>query len=260
MSRRRRGDLLGWLLLGVVALGLAALGVFALLRPQPNESLDPQTLCPRGRAPSAHTIVLVDATDPLEPRHRKRLQAAIRSEQARLAPGDRLSVLTLDAERPREPRVIFSLCDPGDGREANPLVSSTRDAQARFEEAFGEPLETAIRRAEKGRRGRETPLVEALLSIGADPDFSPSVPARRLVIVSDLLEHREGRFSLYADGADLAGWKAEYGPENIPRLEGVAVRMIPIDRPDLSARQAAARDGFWAPLLAEAGANVTVDP
>ncbi|MBI1188236.1 MAG: hypothetical protein GC206_13055 [Alphaproteobacteria bacterium] len=260
-ARRRAGakikDRLGLVLIGLALVALAAMAAAGLaLRAPPT---DAETLCRTDAPIAAHTYILVDGTDRLETRHRRRLRAVIDEERARLRPYDRLTIASMRADRPEEPRLIFSLCNPGDGRDANPLFQNTKRAQARWDEAFGGALEKAVRRAGGGRAGRASPIAASVRAAAADPDFSPAIAARRLVIVSDLLEHDPEGFTLYAEGAAFAGYRAAGGRS--VDLSGVAVRVTRLDRPGQAARQDAAERDFWAPFLEDADARaVTFDP
>ncbi|MBL8551832.1 MAG: hypothetical protein JNJ73_17730 [Hyphomonadaceae bacterium] len=255
---RKAKDRAGAALIGLALFALAAMALAGFaLRPPPS---DPVTLCRTDQPLAAHTYILVDATDRLEPRHRRRLRAIVQQEHARLARYDRLSIASLRADRPQEPRVLFSLCDPGDGRDANPLYQNTRRAQARWDAAFGDALDRAVRRASGGRAANASPIVAGVRAVAADPDFGGDIPARRLVLVSDLLEYGP-RFSLYEDGADLARLKSR-APELADfDLHNVGVRVAMLDRPEQAARQRKAVEDFWRPLLDHAGARaVTFDP
>jgi hypothetical protein len=233
---------------------LAAAGL--ALRPPPT---DPDTLCRTDRPLVAHTFILVDSTDRLEPRHRRRLRAVIAEERARLRPHDRLTIATIRPDRPQEPRLLFSLCNPGDGGDANPLFQNTKRAQERFDEAFGADLERAVRRAGGGRPAQASPITASLRAAAADPDFSADIRTRRLVLISDLLEHNPAGFTLYATQPD-APQSGNHGPR-APDLGGVSVRIVMLDRPDHDVRQTFARERFWPAYLQESDANsVTFDP
>lgn len=254
-ARRRRGrkDALG-LILGAAILALLGAGMAMAVMLQPP-ALDPNTLCRLGGPPAGHTLILVDASDALEPRHRRRLKAVALEEAGRLKPGDRLTLLALRADAPREPRALFSLCHPGDGARANPLLANPARIQARFEETFLAPLDKAASRAAAGRRrATQSPLIEAVGAAVREPAFSAEAPGRRFVLVSDLLEHDPAGFSAYTDGADYARYRAAHGGYRPPPLDGATVRLVALDRPEFAARQAAALAALWEPLFAEAGA------
>jgi hypothetical protein len=258
--RRRKRDVLGWALIAIVFAALIALGAAGFaLRPPPT---DPDTLCRTDKPVLAHTIILIDATDTLEPRHRKRLRAAIDTERARLAPYDRLTILRIRPDAPSEPRVLFSKCLPRDGAHSNPLFENPKLAQQRWDEAVGVSLKSAESRAGAGRGASASPIVQSVFATAADPDFAPRVPKRRLVLISDLLEYTPGGFSLYREDADFAAYKAARGAAPAaPDLEGVSVRIVTLDRDDQAQRQALARTRFWAPFFEAAGVDgVDWDP
>lgn len=258
--RRRKRDGLGWALVAIAFACLIGLGAAGFaLRPPP---IDPQTLCRTDKPILAHTIILVDATDKLEPRHRKRLRAAIDTERARLAPYDRLTILRIRADQPSEPRLVFSKCLPRDASHSNPLFENPKLAQQRWEEEVGNALKAAAGRAGGGTGGSASPIVQSLFAVGADPDFSAAIPRRRLVLVSDLLEYTPNGFSLYREGATFAAYKiSRAGAAAAPDFENISVRITPLDRDDQAARQAEAKRAFWGPFFEEAGVeDIAWDP
>jgi hypothetical protein len=86
----------------------------------------------------------------------------------------------------------------------------------------------------------------------ADPDFTgPS--ARRLVLVSDLLEYEPQGFSLYAADASFEAWQ-NTEPRGAPALDDVAVRVAELDRPDHSEAQTRAEE-FWRHFFDTSGAR-----
>jgi hypothetical protein len=243
---RRRGEAgrnaLGIVLIVVAMLALGGLGGAALMLRAPPT--DPETLC-RADAPlGAHTIVLVDSTDRLEPRHRRKLRAVLAQERARLGQYDRLTIMRISVRRPQEPSILFSKCLPRPPEEANPLFENARMTQATWDEEFAEALDSALRSAGSGGPQRASPIIAGIRAVAADPDFGAEIPQRRFVLVSDLLEHEPESFSLYVSDADYAAWRAA-SPSGAPDLSRVDMRIVPVDRPDHAARQAYAIEQFW---------------
>ena len=96
--------------------------------------------------------------------------------------------------------------------------------------------------------------------MAADPEFGAEIPHRRLVLVSDLLEHNPQGFSLYVPDANYAQWQAA-SPSGPPDLARVDLRIVPIDRPDHAERQAYAADQFWPAFFDAADVQtVSMDP
>lgn len=261
MSPRRSPaarNALGAALIAGAAAALGGLAGAALYFRAPPT--DAETLCRTDAPIAAHTIVLVDATDRLEPRHRRKLAAVLAQERARLAQYDRLTIMRINVRRPQEPAILFSKCLPRPPEQANPLFENARLVGVRWEEDFAAALEAAARRAGSGSGARASPIVAALRAAAADPDFGPEIARRRLVLVSDLLEHDPQGFSLYAPGADYAAWRAQ-SPVGPPDLAHVALRLAPLDRPDFPAEQQAALAAFWPAWLDAADAGpVAIDP
>lgn len=228
------------IVLAMTVLGGLAAAAF-VMRPPPT---DPQTLCRTDQPIAAHTIVLVDATDRLEPRHRRKLRAVLLQERARLSQYDRLTLMRLNVRNPREPNVLFSKCLPRPPEQTNPLFENARMAQQHWDEDFQHALDTAMRSAASRGPAPASPILQSLRAIAADPDFGIEIPHRRLVLVSDLLENEPNSFSLYAPNATFADWRARdaFGP---PDLSGVHLRIAPLDRPDFAAQQAKALTAFW---------------
>jgi hypothetical protein len=242
---RRRKDALGWALIGAAFLIIGGVGAaVTLLRPP---TVDAQTLCLRDAPIAAHTVILVDATDKLAPRHKKRLAAVVAQERARLQPYDRLTILALRPDAPQEPRLLFSKCLPRQPNLVNPLVENPTMAQAEWDRTIGSALESAVRRAGGGTGADQSPIAASVRAAAADSDFVAPETKRRFVLVSDLLENDAHGFSIYRSDAPATAVPGA-------ALAGVSLRIVTLDRPDEAARQQAAREAFWKPFFAASGA------
>src|SRR5262249_53102088 len=149
-----------------------------------------------------------------------------------------------NVRRPQEPSILFSKCLPRPPDQTNPLFENARMTQAAWDEEFGAALDAALRTASASREASASPIIAGVRAIAADPDFGAEIPHRRLVLVSDLLEHDPHGFSLYVSGANYAAWHA-LTPTGPPDLSQVDLRIVPLDRPDHAAQQAAALSDFW---------------
>ena len=260
--RRRRAttgrNALGAVLIALAIAALGGLGAAAfLLRAPPT---DPETLCRTDAPLRAHTIVLVDSTDRLEGRHRRKLRAVLDQERARLAQYDRLTVMRINVRRPQEPAILFSRCLPRPPEQTNPLFENARMTQQRWDEEFAGALAAALRSAQAGGSQRASPVVAGWRAVAADPEFDPAIPNRRLVRVSDLLEHNPNGFSLYVSNADYSMWRT-LSPQGAPDLARVDVRLVPVDRPDHAGQQSSAMERFWTPFFDAADVQtLSVDP
>ncbi|MGQ0533956.1 MAG: hypothetical protein ACT4OF_14885 [Caulobacteraceae bacterium] len=233
---------LGVILIVLAMLVLGGLGGAALMLRAPPT--DAETLCRTDAPLNAHTIVLVDSTDRLEARHRRKLRAVLAQERARLGQYDRLTIMRISVRRPQEPTILFSKCLPRPPEQTNPLFENVRMIQTTWDAEFAEALDGALRSAGSGGPQRASPIIAGLRAVAADPDFGAEIPRRRLVLVSDLLEHNPQGFSLYVSGTNYAAWRTA-SPSGPPDLTRVDLRIVPIDRPDHAERQADATARFW---------------
>jgi hypothetical protein len=107
---------------------------------------------------------------------------------------------------------------------------------------------------------RASPILAGLRAIAADPDYGAEIPHRRLVLVSDMLEHDPNGFSLYTPGASYAAWRAQShaAPADLSRVD---LRVVPLDRQESAERQADAMANFWPAYFDAANiAAVSTDP
>jgi len=252
-TRRRRKDLLGVGLIFAVVLVLAGVGGAATMLRTP--AYDAQTLCLKDGPPPAQTLLLVDATDRLDVRHLRRLKTIALQEAARLPRWGKLTVLTLRPDAESAPRELFAACTPGDRASANPLWENVQKLETQKRARFDDPLDAALSGA-KGVRGAEgSPIVEGLHAAVNAPEFALS-PARRLVLVTDLLQFSPGRFSLYETGADWPAYRASAGAVRTPPdFSDVDVRVVVLERRNRADAQDAAQSAFWTPYFDEAGAK-----
>ena len=170
---------------------------YAAHRPPP---LDPKTLCRTDARLQGHTLMLIDASDPLPPMEAERVRAIAAAEREKLARYDKLTILLLNPSRPYEPKVAFSKCSPGSGLIVNPWIENGDQIKRRFAEAIEAPLDRRIGRAVKGKGARSSPILETISTIPRRFDFTAAIPRRRLIIVSDLLQNSPGGYSHYQPG------------------------------------------------------------
>lgn len=242
--------------LTIGALSLSALGAMlagaALGRPP---ALDAQ-MCLADQGPPATVAMLIDASDVLGETQTRSLMALVEAEKRQLPRHGRLIVLLMNDQTPYEPRELLALCNPGSARDANWLFRTPERAERRWREAFGAPLEAALRRAIAAPAGESSPIMQSITGATWRPDFQADVPNRRLVLASDLLQHTPGDFSVY-DGGGLA--RHLEGSVTARRsqaaLNGAPVVVWLLHRPGEIDLQGPELVDLWRGWLAERGAS-----
>ncbi|MEM9378076.1 MAG: hypothetical protein AAGA72_17805 [Pseudomonadota bacterium] len=216
MARRRRSRekkqraqaILNFIIAGL-AVAIIGFSFFAL-QPAPYDEL---TLCEISDDLPPHTAVIIDKTDEYSAQQATLIAAIIRRTRDQLAIGERLTLFELDQDGQFDPRGEFSLCNPGRGDQVNALFRNPEQIEARFNQKFDRPLETILDDLVVPKEAPNSPVLEALARLGQTEAFSSRAPARRIVIISDMLQNSDV-FSIYGGGGSL--------PDSIPDAMSVA--------------------------------------
>lgn len=186
-------DVIGLFNLVIIAAVLGAISYAAfVLKPAEYDS---QTLCLAGTVPP-HRVVVIDKTDLYSPAQADAIAGVVRSERDMLAIGERLSLYELNESGELRNTNSFSLCNPGAGEQVNPLYRNPDRIQARYNALFAAPLDRALADLVLPKDAPSSPIIEALARLGQDPAFDRTVPARHIVLVSDMLQNSE-LFTVY---------------------------------------------------------------
>ena len=186
--RKHKQTVLGLALLGC---GTLIVLVIALIPRFLTKAYDPQTLCPLDAPLQVHVLVLVDRTDPLTPLQSVVFRKLLLSERDSLPPHAKLSVFTVTDTTGVIEDQRFSMCSPGHGDGANLLYENPRQVQQFFQRRFEEPLDQVIIDLTEAQITPQSPIYQSLLKIVRRPDFTRKIPHRRLILLSDLMEHTE---------------------------------------------------------------------
>lgn len=252
-------DAIGLFNLIIIAAVLGAISYAAfVLKPAEYDS---QTLCLVGTVPP-HRVVVIDKTDLYSPVQAEAIGHVILGERDALAVGERLSLYELNESGQLRNTNRFSLCNPGAGEQVNPLYRNPERVQARYNALFAEPLERALADLVTPKDAPSSPIIEALARLGQDPAFDRTVPARRIVLVSDMLQNsdvfsvygrRRGAFSNRVPPAEAvaAAIRDTYGDS----LRGVELEIRLIPRETWEAEQRGVLQAYWAEIFQRLGVH-----
>jgi hypothetical protein len=191
-QRRRRGDLaklLVALLLTVVALLAGGIGVYVWATATRPPVRDQATFCPLD-GPRAITVILLDTSDPLPPPTVAEVTKRLTDIADELPDYALLEIRLLDPAY-RAGRVVFSLCNPGDGRGLNEFTGNPALAKRRWKERFRAPLDDTLNHSLQSKPADTSPILATLQGIALDRFTGKSVVevSKLLVVVSDMIEH-----------------------------------------------------------------------
>lgn len=237
-------------LLGLVIIALVPIFVSVLKVPY-----DEETLCPSDRE-YAHTVILIDKTDPLTATQEDLLRRMINQIKDEMQLYEKLSVYVLDDRNYAFPTPRFALCNPGSGDNASPLYQNPRLIHQRFTEKFGQPLSDALAGIRLGDTRPNSPIMEMIASIAELKDFKPSKERRRLIIFSDMLQHMP-EYSQYHAAPDFKTFAdTPYARRLSVEMTGVSVRIVYLLRAGSERRQTNAHGLFWEQYFARLGARL----
>lgn len=251
---RRRSDKGPWFWRGMIALMLGVVfALFAVVAFNQPPTLMADTSCRMDRKDPAHTIVLIDQSDPFNPNDLDWVYEFVDAEARTLPKYGRLTVMTPNAASPYDPKVVYVACSPGSAAEANPVFQNPKMIEQTWQTQFHAPLLEKVEAVLLDTRQPSSPLAEAIYSIADRADFQPGRPERRIVLVSDLMQHSDG-FSFYRAGAEYDAFLDSDLAAMRPALGGVQVvaRIVPRQIYDLPMADVKA---FWRAYFSDAGAD-----
>ena len=221
-------------------------------------------LCPKATGPVGATVLLLDTSDPLTPKHRaelERLAKQIASERAGpmgIAPGELLAIYELTQD-PDEPMQLLEVCRP----HKNPKDRTWRDdihQGRKFGERDWEQFEKALADGFPQRKSepqRTSPLLETIAVLAAR-----HLPGKRgderfkvhLVVFSDLLQHSP-RFSHYVPYPDAKDMRA-HARDLLTDLTGAQVSLFRLERQKYAKWQTERHYYWWTELVQEQGGRI----
>ena len=258
---RRRDGLPGWVsVVGIVAVvGVALGGGWLMWRQVRGDAVDAASLCPAAGA-TGGLAILLDLTDPLGATQSINLS----SELVRLvveSPRGTLVSLGRVSDRPDELGAAYAFCRPMTGAEGGEWTRNPTQLDRRFAAGFLAPFEAELAGMMDAREAAQSPIMEGLQALlaGTGAAGVKVKGPRRIVIVSDLLQHSDA-LSFYR-GDDWESFRASPDFARLAKnLDAAEVTILRIPRPGAKV-DGAAVDDFWVRYLDAQGAGrVDVEP
>lgn len=251
---RRRHEKGPWFWRGAIGTMLASVfGLFAVMAFNQPPALEADTHCRVDRKDPAHTILLIDQSDPFTENDLGWVQEFVDIEARSLPRYGRLTVMTPNASDPYDPRIVFSSCSPGSADDANPILSNPRMVEDTWRDMFFQPLSLKIESTLRSKSQPASPLSEAIFAAADRADFQRGRTDRRIVLVSDLIQHSSD-YSFYRSGADYGAFGDTKLADFVPSMKGVKVvaRIVPRREYDLPLGEVKT---FWRSYFRATGAE-----
>lgn len=243
------------LVIGAVAAIAVLAGLFVVQRRTETEmAIDADTLCPTS-GPRAMVAILIDVTDPLAPAQAMKLREYVRREVDQAETGTEFSLGMVSDDAGRLGAQV-ALCKPHSGREVTQLTQNVRLVEKRYEQRFLDPLNGLFDRLISASDAKQSPIMEALQAlIGDTPGFVTFDGPKRVIVVSDLLQHSDA-MSFYR-GQDWQSFTASPAAQRLSEsLGGAKVELFLIPRPSSFKGDPAAIEDFWIRYFDHQGAGL----
>ncbi|KCZ82561.1 hypothetical protein HJA_17607 [Hyphomonas jannaschiana VP2] len=196
----------------------------------------------------AHTVVLIDQSDPFDQTDVDWAWQLIFDEAQALRKNGRLTVIGINEEDPDEGIQVFSRCSPGSPKSANPIFENPQFIRMDWEDKFEKFMRLEVSELMLNKQSPVSPLAEHIRGIQRRSDFRDTVGNRRIVVISDLYQNSNA-YSMYNSGLNRKKFKTALETMEFPDLEGVTVALFRVDRK----RQLKGSDliQFWTTVLGE---------
>ncbi len=258
-SRKKRKDMLGYILLAVIACVIAGVAYTYITLNQKQGNYDPVTLCPIDVDVDV-VAVIFDVSDELNLVQKKYLDKWFQKLTSDMHQDTRLDVYTLQPTGSGVVRRELSVCRPRDGEDANSLTQNKRKIQKKWKESFSEPVDHILRTSMNASELDTSPIMEAIQLVALDSFTTGAESQNRLVIVSDMLQHTPD-YSQYRGKVDFKKFSKSYYYARVRTdLSNVVVSLLYVGRASAAQLQTQRHANFWAEYFHSMGADVpTID-
>ncbi len=242
----------------VVAVVLLGVGTAFYLKSQSAAvPTDPSNLCPTKRPPADITVVLLDVSDKFSEPQRIQIQNHLTRLRDSIPRFGLVEVYTVDRLRRRVTEPVVHVCNPGTGADLSRIYQNPDLAKKKWD-GFATKLTSDIDRQISAPALSTSPIFEAIQSTALKTFGNPEYDGlpKRLVIVSDLLQHVPNGLSMYQGVPSFSVFKATpYFSRVRSDLRDVSVLVFYLARPKVP-EQNREHIAFWDSYFQEQGATV----
>lgn len=242
-------------LLALVSLGT---GAYFLSRAS-HVAIAAETLCPLAEPPTEVVAVLLDMSDRLSEVQlltvRNHLNRILYGELPRFA---FVEVYTVQDRPGAVAEPVIGLCNPGKGEDLSRVYQNPELARQRWERDFADALRAKLDELLAAPDSASSPIYEAIQAVAVRLFGTPAYDgvAKRLIIVSDLLQNVPGKDSHYRAVREFDEFRSSaYFSQVRADLDDVRVHLYYMNRSDQSV-QGAEHIRFWDDYFSAQGAAV----
>ncbi len=246
--------LIGSFLLCIVVAVISGIAYYLFNNQQ--QTLDKTTLCPSTGA-NAHTVILIDKTDPLNFVQKKAFQVLIENMiKEQIQQGELLSVYALGEDFTANDKPLIELCNPGDGSDKSELTANVKRLKQQYEERFLEPILNVANELTNIEASKYSPIMEQIQMVAINSFQKLNIQGeKKLIIFSDMLQNTSS-YSMYKSNLKYEDFsKLTYAQKVKPDLKNVKIELhYLMNSPK---HQTNRHLHFWEYFFDAAGARIT---
>lgn len=184
-----------------IAFMLIGMGVWFTLgtRHDYANERDAKTFCLLHAASPRAELTMLDQTDSLAADSGQYFMRLVTHIRETLPRNGRLAIVPFSGDLGAPLIVVFDVCSPGRGSEADQVSEGALKMQRDYEALFARPLENVARALAAPRESAQSPIAAQILRAANDPTIGWSGKDRVLNLMTDGLENT-ATSRVYADG------------------------------------------------------------
>lgn len=254
-QRQKKQKSLAIILLSGCLLLVIGIGGFKFWLSAHQPKFDPDSFCPDS-GPTGYTAILIDSTDPYNLVQQSYLNKYFNTFISEMPLSNQVTLFVVGPSSYQVPEPLLRLCNPGDGKSANPVISNPKLLQSRWETRFLQPLSQALKVINNQEMAKTSPIMEMIQAVSIHAFPLETNRPKRLIIVSDMLQNTDG-YSHYRATADFAQFRNNPYLQRVQTdLSNVQVTILYKGNADAGKRQNKGHALFWAEYVNHMGGEL----
>ena len=262
MARRRKrttssfwSAFFGIVLITAVAVAIGFVFYWQNIITENHIALSTKDYCPRDNSFSHITVLIVDATDPLNKVQQLSVNNLLNKLVSEIPRYGALAIYAVSSDEDHRNSPVFYRCNPGRGKDIDKMLGNPEMVEQQWKEGFRGPLDVELAKNLQSGSANSSPIMESiqLASIQQfEQEYSINVP-KKMIIISDFLHHTKD-YSHYREPPDFNTFeKSEYYRKIRANLLDAKVALWFVRR-DSRASSESLRQ-FWKTYIRARGAN-----
>lgn len=252
-DKKRSNDIWGIAIITLIVIAVVAVLILRNSILKGSESIDEVTNCPANI--KEEVVFIIDLTDTLNRTQDGIVRETIRSKVFAADSQVRFSFYLI-TEDINNFDVYLTICNPGDGSNANEFVANKRRLYDKWEQGFKVHIDDIMHLLTITPEARFSPIIESIKIASVERFFNSNADRKKLVLISDLLQHSAGFTNYRINYSPESAISNAYLVNNRPYLSNVEVEILYLFRPSTANLQTNKHGLLWQRIISESGGYI----